>query len=66
MGARSAMAACVGTSGGDGGRTVDEWAIWGLRLGNHWDRSGIDSLHGRAENMSQVAVFKAEARKEGR
>ena len=52
MRARSAMATRVGAFGGDGGWAVDEWAIWGLRLGNHRDWSGIGSLHGRAESMS--------------
>ena len=45
------MAARVGASRGDGGGTVDERAIWRLRLGDHWDWSGVASLHGRAESM---------------
>lgn len=62
MRARSAVAARVGASRRDGGGTVDEWAIGGLRLGDHRDWNGIGSLRGRAESMSQIAVFKAEAR----
>lgn len=66
MRARSAMAARVGASRGDGGGAVDEWAIWRLRLRDHRDRSGIGSLHGRAESMSRSTVFKeAGAREQG-
>ena len=53
MRARSAMSARVGASRGDGARAMNEWAIWRLRLGDHGDRSGMASLHGRAESMSR-------------
>ena len=57
MGARSAMAARIGTSRGDGGRAVGEWALWRLRLGDHGDWSGIASLHGQAESMLGMVTF---------
>ena len=45
------MAARVGTSRGDGGGAVGEWALWRLGLRDHGDRSGVASLHGQAESM---------------
>ena len=51
MRARGAMAARVGASRGDGAGSVDEWAIWRLRLGDHRDWSSIAALHRRAEIM---------------
>ena len=57
MGARSAMAARIGTSRGDGGGVVGEWALWRLRLGDHGDWSGIASLHGQAESMLGMVTF---------
>ena len=45
------MAARIGTSRGDGGGAVGEWALWRLGLGDHGDWGGIASLHGQAESM---------------